>query len=102
MTDLLQVFVDGGIRSGQDALKAVALGATGVFIGRPILWALSVEVQFFSSFPMNYNKLINSGRLWSEVSLEYNAARVHRRHETCWLPIHQGIAGGQESRCTRE
>ncbi|PAV67895.1 hypothetical protein WR25_24142 [Diploscapter pachys] len=39
----IPVFVDGGIRSGQDALKAVALGATGVFIGRPILWALSVE-----------------------------------------------------------
>jgi L-lactate dehydrogenase (cytochrome) len=27
--------MDGGIRSGQDVLKAVALGASGTYIGRP-------------------------------------------------------------------
>jgi L-lactate dehydrogenase (cytochrome) len=35
-----QVFMDGGVRSGQDVLKAVALGARGVFIGRAFLWGL--------------------------------------------------------------
>jgi L-lactate dehydrogenase (cytochrome) len=35
-----QVFMDGGVRSGQDVLKAVALGAKGVFIGRAFLWGL--------------------------------------------------------------
>ena len=32
--------MDGGIRSGQDVLKAVALGAKGTWIGRPYLYGL--------------------------------------------------------------
>jgi L-lactate dehydrogenase (cytochrome) len=34
------VHMDGGVRSGQDVLKAVALGARGVYIGRPFLYGL--------------------------------------------------------------
>ena len=33
--------MDGGIRDGHDVLAAVALGATAVFVGRPVLWALA-------------------------------------------------------------
>jgi 4-hydroxymandelate oxidase len=40
--DLCEVYVDGGIRRGSDVLKAIALGAKAVLIGRPILWGLSV------------------------------------------------------------
>ncbi|GMT10522.1 hypothetical protein PFISCL1PPCAC_1819, partial [Pristionchus fissidentatus] len=36
------VWMDGGVRNGRDVFKALALGATGVFIGRPILWGLTV------------------------------------------------------------
>ncbi|KAH7116245.1 mitochondrial cytochrome-like protein b2 [Dendryphion nanum] len=36
----LEVYVDGGLRDGADVLKAVALGATAVGIGRPFLYAL--------------------------------------------------------------
>ncbi|GJD36451.1 alpha-hydroxy acid oxidase [Methylobacterium aerolatum] len=36
----IEVLMDGGVRSGQDVLKAVALGAKGVFIGRPFLYGL--------------------------------------------------------------
>jgi L-lactate dehydrogenase (cytochrome) len=32
--------MDGGIRSGQDVLKAVALGAKGTYIGRAFLYGL--------------------------------------------------------------
>ncbi|MFV0644034.1 MAG: L-lactate dehydrogenase [Sphingomonadaceae bacterium] len=37
----LPLIVDGGIRSGQDIVKAVALGARAVMIGRPWIFALS-------------------------------------------------------------
>lgn len=40
--DLCEVYVDGGIRRGSDVLKAVALGARAVFVGRPLLWGLTV------------------------------------------------------------
>ncbi|OWT80516.1 MULTISPECIES: alpha-hydroxy acid oxidase [unclassified Achromobacter] len=36
----IEVWMDGGIRSGQDILRAVALGARGVMIGRPFLYGL--------------------------------------------------------------
>jgi 4-hydroxymandelate oxidase len=40
--DLCEIYVDGGIRRGSDVLKAVALGARAVLVGRPILWGLGV------------------------------------------------------------
>jgi len=41
----IEVHMDGGIRSGQDVLKAVALGAKGVYIGRPMLYGLGAMGQ---------------------------------------------------------
>jgi 4-hydroxymandelate oxidase len=37
------VLMDGGVRRGTDVLKALCLGASGVLVGRPYLWALSVD-----------------------------------------------------------
>jgi len=37
-----EVLLDGGIRSGTDVLRALALGASGVLLGRPLLWGLAV------------------------------------------------------------
>lgn len=37
----MQIFVDGGIRRGTDIIKALALGATAVGIGRPVLYSMS-------------------------------------------------------------
>ena len=36
----LEVYMDGGVRSGLDVLKAMALGARACFVGRPWAWAL--------------------------------------------------------------
>lgn len=38
--DRIEVHLDGGIRSGQDVLKALCLGAKGTYIGRPFLYGL--------------------------------------------------------------
>jgi len=41
--DRCEIYVDGGIRRGSDVLKAIALGARAVLVGRPILWGLCVN-----------------------------------------------------------
>src|SRR5580704_9176889 len=37
----IEILVDGGIRRGADVLRALALGARAVLVGRPILWGLA-------------------------------------------------------------
>jgi L-lactate dehydrogenase (cytochrome) len=41
--DQVEVYMDGGVRSGIDVVKAVALGANGVLIGRPWVWAVAAK-----------------------------------------------------------
>ena len=38
-----EVYLDGGTRRGTDVLKAIALGARAVFVGRPALWGLAAD-----------------------------------------------------------
>jgi 4-hydroxymandelate oxidase len=38
----VEVYVDGGVRRGTDVLRALAIGATAVFVGRPVVWGLTV------------------------------------------------------------
>jgi 4-hydroxymandelate oxidase len=38
-----EIYLDGGIRRGADVVKALALGARAVFIGRPLFWGLAVD-----------------------------------------------------------
>jgi 4-hydroxymandelate oxidase len=41
----VEVLIDGGIRRGTDVVKALALGAKAVAVGRPILWGLASDGQ---------------------------------------------------------
>jgi 4-hydroxymandelate oxidase len=41
----IEVLMDGGIRRGTDVIKALALGAKAVCVGRPVLWGLAVDGQ---------------------------------------------------------
>ena len=43
--DQIEVHMDGGIRSGQDVLKALALGAKGTYIGRAFVYGLGAQGQ---------------------------------------------------------
>ena len=41
----IEVYLDGGVRRGTDVIKALALGARAVMIGRPVLWGLAAGGQ---------------------------------------------------------
>jgi L-lactate dehydrogenase (cytochrome) len=43
VADRIEVYMDGGVRSGIDVVKALALGARGVLIGRPWIWAIAAR-----------------------------------------------------------
>jgi isopentenyl diphosphate isomerase/L-lactate dehydrogenase-like FMN-dependent dehydrogenase len=43
--DKMELLVDGGVRRGSDVLKALALGANAVLIGRPYVWGLALAGQ---------------------------------------------------------
>jgi isopentenyl diphosphate isomerase/L-lactate dehydrogenase-like FMN-dependent dehydrogenase len=43
--DPARVMVDGGVRTGADVLRALAVGASAVLIGRPYLWGLAARGQ---------------------------------------------------------
>lgn len=41
--DDAEVYVDGGVRAGIDVVKALALGARAVMVGRPVIWGLATD-----------------------------------------------------------
>ena len=55
----VEVYLDGGVRKGTDVLKALAMGARAVFIGRPALWGLAYNV---SNITVILNKVLNGNR----------------------------------------
>ena len=73
MSGRVEVFMDGGVRQGTDVLKALAMGARAVFVGRPVLWGLAykVGVSFFMpstvQFLTNHNRVTVSG-WWEGLS----------------------------------
>ena len=70
--DKIEVHVDGGIRSGQDVLKAMALGAKGTYIGRAFIYGLGAmgESGVSSALDVIYKELDTSMALCGETSVE--------------------------------
>ncbi|MGD9585498.1 MAG: L-lactate dehydrogenase [Brachymonas sp.] len=70
--DRIEVHMDGGIRSGQDVLKARALGARGVYIGRPFLYGLGAmgEAGVTRALDIIHNELDISMAFCGHTQLE--------------------------------
>lgn len=78
-----EVYLDGGVRTGTDVLKALALGAKAVFIGRPALYALAYNV--YTSHKPNSNIIsveiyIAPLRVSTHDHSRYNLCRTHEDH----------------------
>lgn len=56
--DNIEIFLDSGVRSGQDVIRAVAVGARGVFIGRAFLYGLGAmgEAGVTKALEIIYNE----------------------------------------------
>lgn len=68
----IPIFVDGGIRSGEDVFKFLAMGATAVMLGRPILWSLATggEDKLVNTFEKLRQELTLTMRLTGCPSLK--------------------------------
>ena len=70
--DKIEVHVDGGIRSGQDVLKAMALGAKGTYIGRAFIYGLGAmgEKGVSAALDVIHKELDTSMALCGETSVD--------------------------------
>jgi isopentenyl diphosphate isomerase/L-lactate dehydrogenase-like FMN-dependent dehydrogenase len=77
----IEVYVDGGIRSGTHALIALGLGARAVFVGRPVLWGLAANGQAGVRRVMDLlnEELIRAMRLAGCADLESTRVDLIRR-----------------------
>jgi 4-hydroxymandelate oxidase len=48
----IEVLMDGGVRRGTDVLKALALGARAVLVGRPVLWGLAADGEAGAAYAL--------------------------------------------------
>lgn len=77
----VEVFVDGGVRRGSDVVKALALGARAVLVGRPYMWGLAVGgekgvdtvLEFFQSELQRTMALCGLGTI---ADIDSSAVRV--------------------------
>lgn len=81
------VYLDGGIRRGTDVFKALALGAAGVFIGRPIVFSLAADGE--SGVKKVLQMLHDELELTMALSGCRTVKEIARNHiVTAWDPPH--------------
>ena len=77
----ITILVDGGIRSGVDVFRAIALGADGVLIGRPMLTMIYGGGE--EGFKVHMNKLV--GELKSTMTMCGAASLKDISRDMIWL-----------------
>ena len=85
----IPLIVDGGIRRGTDIVKALALGATAVAIGRPVFWGLAAagEEGVTQVLEMLRSELVRSLTLCgcgAPGQVSPDLLRFGRMEESCW------------------
>jgi 4-hydroxymandelate oxidase len=83
------VLVDGGIRRGTDVVKALALGATAVAVGRPVLWGLAVDgclgvVKMLEALREEITRAIALCGCSSPQDLNRSLLHIRRQGEPWW------------------
>ncbi|MCF6274421.1 MAG: alpha-hydroxy-acid oxidizing protein, partial [Robiginitomaculum sp.] len=68
--DKTTIIMDGGVRSGQDIVKAIANGAQSVMIGRPWIWALAARGE------AGLGALLRTYKAEMDVSMALTGARA--------------------------
>ncbi len=82
-----QLFVDGGVRRANDVLKAIALGATAVGVGRPFLYAFSsygFEGMDHALNILNVSANIVSFCIGAGANGRIRVGRVRNEHAPAW------------------
>merc|ERR1711988_1877588 len=85
-----EVYLDGGVTRGTDALKAVCLGARAVFVGRPVLWGLahSGEEGVYNAIKLLRDEFYLAMQLMGTVS-----SRIEAKHgPTCLVFPNQALS----------
>jgi (S)-2-hydroxy-acid oxidase len=86
------VHVDGGIRSGNDLFKAMALGAECCWVGRPAIWGLAVSAEFGLQYLLVYSSRLvagimltfaSSGQYDGQKGVELMLQTIHDEFRRC-------------------
>ena len=88
--DDVEVLLDGGIRRGSDVVKAVALGARAVMIGRASLWGLAANGQAGVENVLDVLRAASTRPSWDLVTRRCTTSVP----TTCWYP--KGSLGHSE------
>ncbi|KAM7296941.1 hydroxyacid oxidase 1, partial [Ixodes scapularis] len=87
----VEVYLDGGIRHGTDAIKALALGAKAVFVGRPALWGLAYNGEDGVTQMLEIlRKELDLGMALIGQVREYAGTPVYRKQGPKWCVASPG------------